>query len=60
MRERTPETQRVMEHKNRNKRVEAEKRQLHRDQLSSETQLSMLDQRLGKNVGAKKERKRLQ
>ena len=54
------ETRRIRDHKNRDKSVEAEKRQSCRDKLSSETQLGILNWRLGKNIGAKKERKRLQ
>ena len=54
------ETCRIRDHKNRDKRVEAEERQSYRNQLSNETQLSMLDRRLGSGIGAKKERRRLQ
>lgn len=41
------------------KKEEAQKRAVNRAKLSAEQQLKILDRRLGKNQGAKKERKRL-
>lgn len=42
------------------RREEAVERQEHRAALSAAQQLARLDQRLGRGVGAQKERKRLQ
>lgn len=51
-----PKTESVREERRR----EAEARQKERDQLSAEEQLARLDERLGKGVGAARERARLQ
>lgn len=51
-----PKTESVREERRR----EAEARQKERDRLSAEEQLARLDERLGKGVGAARERARLQ
>ncbi len=59
MKERTPETQRIMDNKNRDKRAESVLRKAMRDELTGAEQIRALDKRLGFGVGAKKERARL-
>jgi hypothetical protein len=59
MKEMTQKTRNVRDHKNRDKREEAEERQEDRSRLTSAQQVTQLNQRLGKDKGAKKERKRL-
>lgn len=59
MREMTQKTRDVRDFKNRDRREEAEERQGERSRLTSAQQVACLDQRLGKGVGAVKERRRL-
>jgi len=53
------ETRRIKDNKNRDKRAEAEERQGRRGIKSAQEQLEVLDKRLGKGVGAFKERAKL-
>ena len=55
----TPATRAIRDHKNRNKKTEAEDRQFERNTLTNKEQLNELDDRLGVGIGAAKERKRL-
>lgn len=59
MKERAPETQRIMDNKNRDRRAEAELRKAMRSELSPAEQIRALDARLGFCIGAKRERARL-
>lgn len=49
----------VRDHKNRDKHAEANERMVYRKGLSNAEQLRRLDERLGSNVGATRERKRI-
>ena len=55
----TEKTREVRDHKNRNKREEAEERKRVRTRLNNQAQIKTLDDRLGVGIGAVKERRRL-
>ena len=59
MKEISEETRRIRDYKNRDKHAEAEALIAVRKTRSDEQQITELDRRLGTNVGAKKERKKL-
>jgi hypothetical protein len=46
-------------YKRETRQTSADERQHHRDNLTNEDQIDILDKRLGKGIGAKKERLRL-
>lgn len=56
----TPTTTGIARRVKEEKRAKAEKLKQERSNRSDKEQLKILDQRLGKNIGALKERKRLQ
>jgi len=55
----TNETDRIKEYKNRDKASESEERNDYRRSKSAIEQIEILDKRVGKGVGAKSERARL-
>ncbi len=60
MKEISEETRRIRDYKNRDKYTEAKALAVVRKTRNNKQQIAELDARLGVNIGAKKERKRLQ